>query len=271
MKIKYLKFISVFAIAALLSACAVSVPVQEARPPQSMGNNGFSLGIISAVNPVVGPDLYQYGLENKALDASIDASLFGFTFVYGITEQLDIEFEALASLLSGSTSVLSLKYQWLGNSLFKSKRGEWVGSARFKLLDSSGYVSANDGTNEDDNPIDLDDLYFEKFDGSGYGISQLFGYHVADWFMLNINGFYSIFEVDSRFRDGGPSGTLYTDNRDVGLYGINAGLCFLPRWTHFALSFCTEMGTVSTEEAFKDNERRNVKVGAASLGFNFIF
>jgi hypothetical protein len=251
-------------LASALAGCvtAVPVPVHSARPPQSLGRNVLQFDLVNSSNPVIGPDLAQYGLQAPT-DLKTDDSLLNFSVRFGVLERLDLEYETTTTVASGSTSVYAAKYQWLGKSLFKTGKGEWIASLRVKYLESDG--------DQDDTEGSFDDLLsFDELKGHAFGVQQTVGYQFTDWLVFSMGANWHRFTLRSRFTEGSSGDPLH-DGRHVSLLGANASLCVLPRWRKVGMHVCYERGVQRMEWTFDSSRERNVPVSAASVGVGFRF
>jgi hypothetical protein len=239
-------------LAGALAGCvtAIPVPVHAARPPQTLGRNVLQFDLVKSSNPVVGPDLAQYGVPAPT-DFKTDDSLFNFSVRFGVRERLDLEYETTTTVSSGSTSVYGVKYQWLGKSLFESREGQWIASLRVKYLEADG-----DRDDTEDSFYGL--LDFNELKGHALGAQQSIGYQFTDWLVFSLGANWHRFTLHSRF-DEDSSGEPYEDRRHVTLLGANASLCGLPRWrkvacmcaTNAACSACNGPSTAAASATYR--------------------
>ena len=178
------------------------------------GNNVLEYTTSTGASPLIEPETSS-GLETP--DTQID---FVQRFAYGITESLDLEYEIGVNIFSGSQSVVGLKYQWVGTPSFKSKKGDFHSSIRLRYM---GFSGIKDDPNKEENIFD-DSKFVENLSAEMYSVSNSFGYNFLDNFMGYIGFQYIKGDIDFRYRDGGPTGTLIDLTRTVDGYGGFAGL-----------------------------------------------
>jgi hypothetical protein len=254
------------ALSALAGGCAVVVPVHTAGPPHSLGQRGGQVYMAASLDPVLGPALDRYGLQSTPVDSRAELQPASFGIRYGILPRLDAELEATNSAGSGSSATLfGLKYQWLGNSLFESGKGEWIASMRARYIRSTGHV------NQDDDDDFGYPLVFDKLSARVIGLQQSIGYQLTDWAVLSLGVNWHRASLRSRFREADPDDVWYDDRRHVSMIGANASLCLIPSGPRAALTFCIEQGMQRLQHTFDSSQSRNVPVAAMSLGVSFRF
>lgn len=222
-KVKSLKNLLLLLLSLHLLGCAIAIPVHQNHTPQSLGSGGIELSVLSNSGPSIGPD-FEEGSSLSTTTAENLSELSPSTGLHlgvGLTNSLDLELETLFSFFSGSVVTAGLKYQWLGQPLFAGKSGETHSSLRLRYFAASGF---SDDSESGTNDSLFDNIYVEELDGSGFILSNSFGYLVTDFFGAYVGGQYIQGSLDYRYREDDSTGTLYTGDRTISGYGPFLGL-----------------------------------------------
>ena len=251
----------------LACGCATVLPVHTAGPPQTLGSRALQIYTATAVEPVVGPALNRFDLQDTPADVTNDYQPLSFGVRFGVLDNLDAEFEATKAAGSASrATLLGFKYQWLGRPLLQSARGDWIASLRVRYIDSYGNGSASGDSNVFGEPLVFDELHAHAL-----GLEQALGYQLADWAVLSLGVNWHRVALHSRFRESDPADIWYEDHRHLSLFGANASLCLVPHGPDSAMHFCIEDGVQHLQRTFDSTSVRNVHVAALSLGLTFRF
>ena len=167
-EIKVRIFVILFFIVNLTACVTMSVP-GYINSPTALGEGVLNVsGIVANEQQIIfssdteTPPVLEY-------EHSFELSTMYFKIGYGITDRMDTEL--LFGSHFGSFDIegdkhlsLSLSYQWLGASIYKTKQGDLNSTAKLQLIRQN-----------------------ESFDnefvvGSGFYLSNSFGYMISNWF-----------------------------------------------------------------------------------------
>ena len=233
---KYLIIIS----ALFLQACAVAIPTHQINSPQSLGNNVLEATAMYGTGAAVGPDFEDGTPPDTTIRADVtdEAFIFGGKIAYGLNDRTDIEIEALASFFAGSTSIVGLKYQWLGEPVYKAKAGDSNSAIRLRYISSSGWSDYPEDSAGSDTIFD--DIFVEDMDASGYSAALSYGYLVTNWFGVYVGGQVIAMDLKFRYREDDANGTLYVGDRSIDGWGPFAGIHFNTTGQFFRFRFTGE-------------------------------
>lgn len=235
-----------WALASLIfSGCAMNLPTHEGHPPHTLGQGGIRLGALMTSNPTVGPTLIS---GSSTETGSLVTSGMGYSAGVGVLENLDLNCQLLVSPFSGSTTGCGVKWQFLGSSLFKTKGGEQLASLKADYVASAGYKDSADNSES----IFSSDVFVEKMDLSGITLAASYGYQVSDWFAVYLGLKYMQLRFESEYRDGGPSGTFYSETRDINTYGPLAGFSLNPTGKTAGFELTVELNTTQVPATYED-------------------
>ncbi|MCH2533159.1 MAG: hypothetical protein MK008_01820 [Bdellovibrionales bacterium] len=243
----------------LLQACAITVPVRQTNSPQTNGNNVLEYTTSVGSSPMIEPEVSS-GLETADNHGDLVHRIS-----YGITDSVDLEYEMGVNFFSGSQSVLGLKYQWIGTPSFKTKEGDFHSTVRLRYM---GFSGVKDDPNKEETIFD-DSKFIENLSADMYSISNSFGYSFFDS-LMGYGGFqYIKGDINFRYRDGGPTGTLINSSRSIDGYGAFAGLSLNIKFNNvFLWKNSAEYEATMLPSPTRDE---NILYESASFATSFLF
>lgn len=174
----------IFAILFLinLTAClSLSVPNQT-KSPTTVGHKVLS---ISAIGSFLGPWIKFLPPDRESSSGSLAPPMpTGLRLGYGITDKIDIESELLIASVPYLSAGLGVKYQWLGESAFKTEQNDWTSTAQLNFIHGYGEYEEYEEY-EGERPFSF---VRNLLSGSGvlygFSLSNSFGYMVLDWLVV---------------------------------------------------------------------------------------
>jgi hypothetical protein len=222
---------------------------------------------MSNTAPSIGPQFEEgSSLDNNNVDSFAEvAPNMGISFGLGLTNSIDIEVEALANFGSGAISTAAIKYQWLGDSIFSGKAGSSNSSIKIKYFAATGFEDDSEDGSSDNI---FNDIYTEKLSGSGFVISNSFGYLLADFFGAYFGGQYIQGSLDFEYREGSSTGTQFSGERTFTGYGPFLGFHLNSAGTSFRVYLAAEFQYTNLPATFSDERVWNESV-STYLGLIF--
>ncbi len=262
----FLRLLILLIVSAFLFGCAIAIPVHQNHTPQSLGSGGVDLAIMSNTGPAIGPESESgSSLENQAAEAITELSpISGVHLGIGLTDSLDLELESLFSFFSGSVFTVGLKYQWMGKNVFSGKGGDTNSSLRVRYFMASGFEDDPDDTSD----TLFDDIFTEELKGSGFVVSNSWGYLLADFFGVYVGGQYIQGAVEWNYRNDSPTGTAFSGDRTFTGYGPFAGLHLNTSGSSFRVYLSLEYQYTNLPATF-DDSRNWAESFSSSLGLSF--
>ncbi|MCB0412546.1 MAG: hypothetical protein KDD22_08480 [Bdellovibrionales bacterium] len=240
-----LRVILLFSAILFLQACAVAVPVHQPFAPQSLGKRVARLGINVGSAPVIGPESTSASASTWETDDS--SILIGVQGAFGLMEALDLELDAQTSMLSGTSTILGLKYQWLGPSILESTAGDWSSAFRARYIWSSGYKDENENGSGDQ--ALFDHYSVRDLNAKGYSLANGFGYMVAPWFGLYLGGQFVEMKLEYLYTSSGST-NYQNGQRTIQGYGPFLGIHFNSTGSKRRFYFTVEMTKIYMPETY---------------------
>lgn len=197
-------------LSASLCACAIAVPVQEAEPPEVLGNWGFRIGYFQGAAPMLATP------SATITDAQADRTpIVGYRLGFGFLNRFELDTDLYAGIASAGSSV-SLRYQWTGDTYFHAKTGNFAQTTVIRIWGGG----ATDAKLDDQFQYQYGDL-----EGHGQDLSHFWGYRMADW--AGIYGGPKVISgtATAKYKNSDGGTIVETESRHFwgggGIFGIN--------------------------------------------------
>jgi hypothetical protein len=239
-----------------LAACSVVVPVQEAEPPEALGDWGFRVSYFNGSSPQIAPSV---GIDSVAKSLTTSGVRLGIGFLSRAQVNVDVYHGGLNS--TGDS--IAIKWQWTGDTYFNADKGNlsqttvlraWQGTASGVALSSSStHIFAN-----------------SDLSASGEDVTQLFGYRFFK--MFGIYGGPKVMwgKVAADYRDTTDGPVVQSSSRNLWGGGGLTGVFFSPRSKHAGFDLVLESEFMNMPETYS-NARTWYTSVMLSVGVPFSF
>ena len=262
-----------------LTACLSLSNPNQTKLPTTSGRKVLSISAVGSVSSginFVPPD------KEDSVGSLTPPSPAGFRFGYGITDKIDVESELIAASIPDFYASLGVRYQWLGESVFKVKPNDWTSTAQMKFIYGEGSETGEDYLYVKDEDKSFDRYLSGKGVLYGFSLSNSFGYKVWDWFVVYGGGeviyLSANYEVNIEAKEQKPQVENKTkesttrSNKKIDdkfwLYGPFAGIQLQTTGPHWKILFALEGNLINLPIAtgwYKGKERHWQRSVTASL------
>ena len=207
--------ISLFFFVSLIACGTLRVP-HYAKSPMTLGDDVLDFSIFGAMDPHI-PLKYKEDDADPNPD-KLPISDIGLKLRYGMTDTMDIVFFGSAFTIVG----LGLGYQWMGKSVYKTKKNNWNSTVQLKYVISrkSGKSIEPPTPTSTDNTVYLRE-HMEFNLPAVFSLSNSFGYMVNDWFTVYGGG--QILYIQTKYKIEDKKGKRSVDKHIWG-YGPFGGI-----------------------------------------------
>lgn len=263
-----LKALLIVLLGASLFGCAVAIPVHQDDSAQTLGKNKWDIAILTGSGPSEGPRNFPSGSNPGSGEES--QPFIGALLAWGLAENYDAELEIESAVFGGSLTSIGVKHQWYGPSYFKGKKGDSFAGMRFRYTAASGYkdTPSSWSSNSTSDSIFGNNIYVDSMGADTLNFANSWGHLLENWFGVYGGAEAGTSHLQAKLRDGGPTGTPYTDDRYVFFGGPFAGFSIHSTGQSMRLALTFEIEYLSVPNTFTNG---NTMAAFASEGLHFSF
>ena len=262
-----MKTLIVGLIGASLFGCAVAIPVHEDNSAQTLGKGKWDVALLGGAGPTVGPRNFPSGSQPGA---GVFPQMFtGFRVARGITKTYDAELEADASVFGGGEFSLAVIHQWYGPSYFETRAGDNYAGMRFRYTSASGYEdNPSTWSNSSSDSTFGNNIFVSSLNADTLTFANSWGHATASWFGVYAGLEAGTSHLRAQLRDGGPTGTPYSDDRYAFFGGPLAGFSLHSTGQTMRVALTFEIEYLSVPNTFTNGNKMGL---FASEGLHFTF